>query len=344
MNSLHVGGAEVGMSRLLNGLDEEQYDVTVIALNGHSMDLIERIPAWVKIFDLRLSEKRSVAALRKLWSVTRNADVIVGSLFHAVMVARMAGMINPDATVATWKHNGQFKTEFRKAVFEKTYLLSDITLTDSDPVAEMLLEMFEFEPESIHTVPIAGIDIDEFEPVVHEPSEPVVVGSVGRIVKEKNYTTLLEVAERFSGQEVKFEIAGDGELLSNLTTAAQRRNISNVKFYGNVNEIPKFLSKMDIYFQPSIREGLCITVLEAMATGLPVVGSNVGGIERNVTHGETGYLYEPNNLNGFYNGIETLVSNPQLRKQFGTQGRQIVSDRFTQEKLVQEFEKAINTL
>ncbi|MDB2276555.1 glycosyltransferase family 4 protein, partial [Halorubrum ezzemoulense] len=86
---------------------------------------------------------------------------------------------------------------------------------------------------------------------------------------------------------------------------------------------------------------LCITVLEAMAAGLPVVGSNVGGIGRNVDEGESGYLYDPDDIDGFVSGIERLRTDPELRQQLGNHGREIVSELFTQEVLIKEFEKAI---
>ena len=80
-----------------------------------------------------------------------------------------------------------------------------------------------------------------------------------------------------------------------------------------------------------------------MAAGLPVVGSEVGGIGRNVEEGESGYLYDPKDVDGFVSGIERLRTDPDLRQQLGDRGREIVAESFTQEVLVREFERAINT-
>jgi glycosyltransferase involved in cell wall biosynthesis len=341
INSLHVGGAEVGMCRLLSGLDEDLYDVTVVSLSGSSPEILERLPSWVKIVELQIRERPSVTGLRRLWSCIRQADVIVGSLFHAVVVARIGGSLNYDATVATWDHSEHFNSDYRKTILGKSAFLSDVILADSEAVAETLRETFDFNESCIEVVPIAGIDLDDFEPVAHTNSNPTVVGSVGRITKAKNYNTLLDVARRFDDDEFQFKVAGDGELLDELQTRVQEQGISNVTFLGEITNVPDFLASLDVYFQPSLDEGLCITVLEAMSAGLPVVGSNVGGIAHNIQHGENGFLYEPDDIEGFVDGIETLAADVEMRERFGKRGRNVVAEKYTQEVLVSEFEKAV---
>jgi len=140
-----------------------------------------------------------------------------------------------------------------------------------------------------------------------------------------------------------FEITGDGELYETLQSEIDERDLQNVTLHGLVEDVPSFLAKCDIYFQPSRWEGLCITVLEAMAAGLPVVGSNVGGIGRNVKPDASGFLYEPDDVDGFVTGIKTLVEDPELRQRFGEQSRETVGQNFTKKVLVDEFKRAIST-
>lgn len=341
INSLHTGGAEVGMCRLLDGLNRHEYDVTVIALDGHSREITDQIPSWVRVTDLRLRSGLTTSTLRDLYSSIRTADVIVGSLYHSTMVARMAGILNPDATIATWQHADQFKTNLRRSTFRRTAQLSDIVLADSEPVAEMLISDLGINAVIVHTVPLAGINLEEYTPVTHHNSTDITIGTIGRLAKQKNLVAVLSVAERFQDSNVRFEIAGDGELYEELQAQIDERDLTNVSFFGYVEDIPTFLSNLDIYFQPSLWEGLCITVLEGMATGLPVVGSDVGGIGRNVEEGESGSLCDPNDIGGFVSGIERLRTDPDLRQQFGDRGREIVVESFTQEVLAREFEKAI---
>jgi glycosyltransferase involved in cell wall biosynthesis len=341
INSLNVGGAEIGMCRLLDGLDEKRYEVTVVALDGKSHELDDQIPSWVRILRL-YSGSPNVRETLNFIQAARKADVIVGSLYHAVMVAKLVGVLNRDATVATWRHACPFKTPRRKTAFKLTTGLTDVILADSTAVAETLSNEVGIDVSKVHTVPIAGLDLSEYTMVDHQQSSEITVGSVGRLTEPKNFETVLTVAERLQETEIEFEIAGDGERYEKLEQIIDERSISNVTLHGFVNDIPRFLSKLDIYFQPSHWEGLCITVLEAMASGLPVVGSDVGGIGRNVEHGKNGYLYDPDDVSGFASAIRKLASDVALRRRFGERGRNVVAGRYTQDALVSSFEEAIN--
>ncbi|WP_144924307.1 glycosyltransferase family 4 protein [Halorubrum salsamenti] len=342
INSLHIGGAEIGLCRLLNGLDPARYDITVVSLDGFSQDFVDEFPAWVRIVDLRIRSGIGVSTIRELYSIVRTADVIVGSLIHSSMVARAAKIVNPTATIATWHHADQFKTDLRRRAFRRTAGLCDVVLADSEPVAEMLISDLRLDRCLVHTVPIAGIDLEEYTPVTHQDSTNITVGSVGRLSEQKNHETVLDVAEQFQGSNIQFKIAGNGDLYEELQAQIRGRGLTNVSLLGLVEDIPAFLADLDIYFQPSLWEGLCITVLEAMAAGLPVVGSDVGGIGRNVEEGKSGYLYDPHDTDGFVSGIQKLRTDPNLRRQLGNRGREIVGESFTQKLLVKEFERAIS--
>ena len=341
INSLETGGAETGMARLLSGLDPEKYDVTVLGLDDHSTSLTDQLPPWVRVVDLRLRSGIGVSNLRELYSSVRTADVIVGSLYHSSMIARLCRVIRPTATIATWHHSNLFGSEVRRSTFRWTAPLSDVILADSDSVAEMLVSDLGLSRDRVHTVPIAGIDLDEYAPKTHGDTDEMVVGTIGRLTEAKNYQMVLDIAERLLGSNINFEIAGDGELYEELQAEIEERDLTNVTLHGFVDDVPAFLEDLDIYLQPSRWEGLCITVLEAMASGLPVVGSNVGGIGRNVEEGISGHLYEPDDIDGFVSGIGILSADPNLRSQFGERGRQMVSNRFTKDVLVAEFETAI---
>ncbi len=343
INSLYTGGAEVGMCRLLGGLDERKYNVSILALDGYSSDLTREVPSWIRVVDLRLRSGLGISTLKELYSSVQKADVIVGSLYHSIMIARLCRTIRPNVTIATWQHNSVFKNSFRKSIYKWTTPLSDVVLADSEPVAEMLTTDLGLDPNFVHIVPIAGIELDKYTPVEHYSTENITVGTVGRLSEQKNYTIVLDVAERLEKVGIRFEIAGDGELYEKLQSEIDERNLQNVTLHGFVEDVSSFLAECDIYFQPSRWEGLCITVLEAMAAGLPVVGSNVGGIGRNVKADGSGYLYEPDDVDGFVTGIQTLVEDPELRQQFGEEGREIVGQKFTQKVLVDEFKRAIQT-
>lgn len=342
INTLQVGGAEIGMCRLLNGLDEDKYHITVVVLNGRSTGVEDQIPSSVNIVRLYHSPESSLSIGLKFINIVRNADVIVGSLFHSAIAAKLAGIVNPDATVGTWRHNTLFKNKKRKMVFNLTKSLNDVVLADSEAVAKTLITETSVDRSLVHTVPIAGIDMSRYQPVMHDVTATPIVGTVGRLTKQKNHFTILDVAQRLQDTNIRFKIAGDGELREKLEEETERRSLSNVSFRGFVSDVPEFLSGLDIYFQPSYHEGLCITVLEAMATNLPVIGSDVGGISQNITHGRNGYIHDPQNIEAFAASIQKLSSSADLREEVGREARATVENQYTQSDLVEEMVRAIN--
>lgn len=341
INSFDIGGAEVGMCRLLSELDQNEYDVTVVALSGQSNEIRERIPAWINIIDLSFTDSPSFPAVRDFLGRICSADVIVGSLYHSSIVARMMGLLNWRATIATWQHSERFTSVARKHSYRLTAGLSDVVLADSESVAEMLVEDLGLPRDIVQTVPIAGIDLNEFSPVSHTETTDITVGTVARLMEAKNPWMVLDVAERLADTRITFEIAGGGELYDDLQKAIRERNLTNVALLGRIDNVPSFLATLDIYFQPSRWEGLCITVLEAMAAGLPVVGSDVGGISKNIRDEVNGLLYNPDDTTGFVTGIETLSKSADLRNRLGSCGREYVAQGYTRSNLATAFTEAI---
>jgi glycosyltransferase involved in cell wall biosynthesis len=343
INSLGVGGAEVGMCRLLDGLNSEKYDITVVALDGRTNDLADQIPSWVRVIPL-YSGSLNLGNLIDFVRAVRESDVLVGSLFHSVIVVKLIGLLKYSGAIATWRHVWPFKTNRRKWIFKRSTRLTDAILADSEAVAEKLKYELRIDDSMVYTVPIAGLNPTGYTSAIHSESSTVTVGTVGRLTEQKNHETILSVAKELQGEGITFEIAGEGELYEKLERIIEEQSITNVALRGFVDDVPQFLADLDLYFQPSSHEGLCITVLEAMAAGLPVVGSDVGGIGRNVSHGETGFLYDPDDVAGFVSAIRTLASDPELRREFGERGQERVSEHYTQNALVSAFEETIDTI
>lgn len=339
INSLKTGGAEIGLCRLVDGLNQAQYSITVVTLDGYEKNVKSQLPPEVRFFDLNLTG--NPFRIVRLIPLIRESDIVVGSLFHSVLITRILGRLNQEATIATWQHNSRFKNQYRKKIYGFTSRFTDVILADSEPVADFITDQFKDSKKKVHTVPIAGIQPKEYSVVSHEGTSNLTIGTVGSLTEQKNYPTLLEIASKVPQEVATFEIAGSGKLHKRLMQQKKKENISNVTFHGRVDDIPEFLSNLDIYIQPSIYEGLCITVIEAMAAGLPVVGSNVGGINYNVREGKTGYLHDPNDVDGFVDSVLYLAENPSVRQEFGQNARETVVSNYTQEVLVSEFERAI---
>jgi glycosyltransferase involved in cell wall biosynthesis len=147
------------------------------------------------------------------------------------------------------------------------------------------------------------------------PADKIIVGYAGRISEIKGLQYLIEAARTIDRDDVEFWLYGDGDYKGSLTKQANGMN--NVKFFEFTNEIPSFLNTFDIFVQPARLEGWGRNVKEAMYFGLPVLGSNSGGVAKQIDHNKTGLLFEPMNPADLAKQLERLLDDKALRERLG---------------------------
>jgi glycosyltransferase involved in cell wall biosynthesis len=150
------------------------------------------------------------------------------------------------------------------------------------------------------------------------------IGAAGRLVPIKGYETLVaafaSIVPRHPG--LRLEIAGEGPTRPSLEAQAADLGVSHdVDFTGWAADLPQSMSRWSVFVQPSREEALGITVLEAMACGLPVVASDVGGLPEVVEQGRTGFLVPPADVGALATALERLIADPALRASLGEAGR-----------------------
>jgi glycosyltransferase involved in cell wall biosynthesis len=177
--------------------------------------------------------------------------------------------------------------------------------------------------------------------------DPVYIGTVGNLRPVKNQTLLLQAAQQVCARysNVRVVIIGDGPLREQLIRTAEELGIhKQVRLLGARSEIPELLNALDIFVLPSLSEGLPMSVLEAMACGLPVVATRVGGITEVVVHGHTGLLVPSQAVQQLAAALETLVQQPAMRVTLGRQGRQRVVEHFSRQRMVRDYQLLYESL
>lgn len=174
------------------------------------------------------------------------------------------------------------------------------------------------------------------------PADALVVGTVARLDPVKNLGALLEARATLRGRfpQSRIVIAGEGPERQALQERARALDVEGaVQFVGYRTDVRALMAAFDIYINCSTYEGVSLTILEAMATTLPVVASNVGGNPEVVIDQETGLLVaeRPHALAG---AIATLAINPTLRQTMGDAGRWRVKRHFTIERMVSDYAAA----
>lgn len=340
ITGLQYGGANIGMVRLLSGLHPDEFDITVVSVVETPEDVVDMLPDHVAVYQLNISGITEAYRLPKLISLLRGTDVLVCSLFHASVIGTFLGRILRIPSIFVWQHNTKPANRLRFGLYHLVYRAADRVLADSERVKGMLRTEYDVPASNISVLPIAGIDTESFRPFdIDTFEERVAIGTVGRLTAEKGYDDLLRCARRL-GPSYQFYIAGDGSEREWLEANAPE----NVTFRGKIpnEEIPEFLNSVDVYFQPSKQEGLCMTVIEAMACGLPVVASDVGGIPESVVEGETGHLCSAGDVDCFCEHLKTLSDEQVLHESMGTAGRDRVVSRYSQSALVEGFLDAVD--
>lgn len=167
----------------------------------------------------------------------------------------------------------------------------------------------------------------------------IVVCIIGRLVPLKNHDLFIKAASRLSSTNAcfKFMIVGDGPLFDSLNKMSKDRGLENkVIFTGWRNDINSILSGVDIYVICSTIEGLNISILEAMASGKPVIGTKVKGIYDIIEDAETGLLVNPDDVDSITCAIKKLADNAELRLNLGLKGRQLIKLNYSINKMVND--------
>jgi glycosyltransferase involved in cell wall biosynthesis len=179
------------------------------------------------------------------------------------------------------------------------------------------------------------VDSDKFK-VKNKENHLIKIVTVANFKPQKNPLMWVKVAAKVTLKfnNVIFICIGDGPLRVKAEEMLPANN--RVKILGWRNDIADLLSEMDIFFLPSRWEGLPLSVLEAMASGLPVVASAVDGTCEAVIDSKTGYLVSPDDLKGYIEKLSELIQNKKKREVMGRNGRGRVENHFTYERMIKK--------
>lgn len=168
----------------------------------------------------------------------------------------------------------------------------------------------------------------------------LVVGTVGRLSPEKGHSVLIQAAAIIRNRfpSCRFLIVGDGPLKDRLQNLAYDLGLEKeIEFIGYRPDVQPYLKSMDVFALPSYTEAMPLSLLEAMALGLPIVASKVGGIPEVIKDGYNGFLVEPGNEKDLADKIIRFLESPHVRKAMGQAGRETVESRFNVEIMTRKI-------
>jgi glycosyltransferase involved in cell wall biosynthesis len=373
------GGVERAVYEVARNLVETGHHVTVLTLRKQGepsrekmklspeamagIDVI-RVAGWDLSGRLGAQVAVSLHAWPAIWrelSTGRYDLVHAHSIFfHESLVAAVVCRLKKLPLVTT-AHLGApdelgGKVALATSVFEKTIgriilRRSDAVIAVSQAVGDHVLQGMRHR-ERLHVIP-NGVDLARFRPALQDEAGasgggPVRILVVGRLIFNKGPQFVLEAAPQVLARfpDARFVFAGDGPMEDELRQEASKRGIAaNVDFLGHRDDIPELLASASMAVRPSLSEGLPLVALEAMAAGLPVIATDVGGTREVVTDGETGYLLQPNDVAGLARRICDLAADAHLRSKMGARGREFVEQGYDwsriAERTVEVYEQVL---
>lgn len=185
-----------------------------------------------------------------------------------------------------------------------------------------------FKAKSVKYIPGVGLDTKEISQVIVDrlvkrreldvDENSFIILSVGELNKNKNHETVIKAVAKLNNPNVFFIICGQGALEGYLRNLSKKLGVENqVKLLGYRKDIAGICKAADVFAFPSKREGLGMAALEAMASGLPIITSNIHGIVDYSINGVTGYSYSPMDVYGFAEGFSLLDNNLEERLRIG---------------------------
>ena len=351
ISELDIGGAERMLYMLATGLVERGHEVEVACLTGKG-DVggwLEKAGIPVHYLNARKSWPPSlVLPLRKVVREFK-PEVLHNFLFHANMVGRLVGWLSRVPAVICAVRVEDVERGFRLWVDGATHWMMHKQTCVSESARRFTHEKSSIPMDKLIAVPNA-VDLSKFENLepgrlrreLEVDAETPVLLTVGRLSRQKGLQHLLDAMPAVLDEisNTRLALVGAGEDEASLKDLTRELGIEGaVSFLGWHPEIPEFLKDADLFVLPSLWEGMPNVVLEAMASGVPTVATEVGGTPELVLEGETGVLVPPADSDALARSIITLLQDRELRSRMGQQALERAQSQFSPARMIERNEQ-----
>jgi sugar transferase (PEP-CTERM/EpsH1 system associated) len=359
IHHLVIGGMENGLVNLINHMPADRYSHAIACVEDFSSfrDRIAR--PGVDVFALHRSKIGVWGLRRKLYALCRSLEPTIVhtrnlSGLDALLPARLAGVPRRVHGEHGWDMSDLRGTHRRSRLLRRLHApLVDRYVTVSRDLETYLREQVGIRAERIRQI-YNGVDTARFKPregstAMSLPGSfreegVVVIGTVGRLQPVKDQATMIHAFARLAALSpaaavrARLLIVGDGPARAELTALASSLGLDDrVHFTGPLDDVPTALRAFDVFVLPSLNEGISNTILEAMATGLPVLASAVGGNAELVDEGVTGRLFAAGDVDRVTELIASYVDDLHLRSMHGKAARQRALEKFSLESMVERY-------
>jgi glycosyltransferase involved in cell wall biosynthesis len=369
ISRLAIGGSTYHAIVLTAHQDKEVFDCTLVRgtegpTEGTMLEFAHqkgvKSVRYVPDMEREISVKRDALALWKLYRLIRRErpDIVDTHQSKAGALGRLAAILAGTKVRIHTIHGhvfynffGKLKTSFIVLVERFLARYSTLVVAVSENVRKEVLAFKVGTPEKVVTIPY-GIELDKYLSIdghrgnlrreLGFSEKDIVIGNVQRLVPTKGHSYLFEGIRllKETAPEVRFVIAGDGEIRAELERLVESLGlVERVHFLGFREDVDNIYADSDALIFPSLTEGAPFAIIEALASGRPVVATDVGGISELIDDGKCGFVVPARDPKALAQALLKLIRDENLRRTFGENARRKVYPHLSHTRLVKDMEK-----
>lgn len=347
--NLTVGGVENQLSIVLKNYDKRIFSPYVCCLSGQGEIGKEIESNGIKVVYLnKLKHQFDWSIIRDIYRLIRRWDIKIVRThqYHANLYGRIAAFMAKAPCIISSIHNVYTidKKIHRRLINKYLTAFTDKVVAVSNAVKKDILE-YDKIPEDKIIVIYNGVEIERFlrgknkdiRAELKLNSDTPLIGTVGRLTIQKGHKFLIEAIAKLKKDfpNITLLIVGDGPLRQELKDYAETLRIGkNVMFLGVRRDIPEILSTIDIFVLSSLWEGLCNSLIEAMAAEKPVIATDIPAVREIISSEKMGILIPPKNSEAITDAISLLLKNKSIAQNLCKSAKERVLSIFTIDKTV----------
>ena len=357
--NLRVGGLENGLVNLVNAMPAGRYRHAIVCLGDYDSFRERILSPEIPVFALKKRAGQDLPAYFRLWRLLRQ---LRPDILHSRTLGTLDGQIYgalAGVPVRIHGEHGRASAGFEATTLKHRLLRHGVRplihhyVAVSRDIAECLVSQSGISAGRV-TLIYNGVDTGRFCPRSGPRPSPgppgfanedsVVIGTVGRMESVKDQPTLVRAFLQLLSMSpelrnrLRLLLVGDGSLLDQCRHMLHEAGAADLAWLpGERSDISNLLRTMDIFVLPSLSEGTSNTILEAMATGLPIVATKVGGNPELVQENSNGFLVPPGDPTSMAHSLQTYVHCREERERYGRMSRRRAESLFSMDAMVNGY-------
>lgn len=356
---LHIGGLENGLVNLINEMPGDSFSHVIICLTDYT-DFRLRLNKDIPCYALHKKPGNDIALFYHLWRLLRRLqpDIVHTRNINTLESQLMAWLSGVSHRVHG-EHGRNMQdidgSNQRYLMLRRLFrLLVQRYIVLSQEMQHWILRDVKADPAKVTQI-YNGVDTQKFTPASISGfrmaaipefirAKPYLIGTVGRMDPEKDQLTLVKAYIDFAQrvpqlqQQTALILVGEGSLKDPAWTLLQQQGLDRYAWLpGARQDVAEILRSLDLFVLPSLGEGISNTILEAMASGVPVLATDVGGNRELVVTGETGTIIPANQAGLMSQSIEHYIRQPELLREQGKNARTRTVTHFSLHKMVENY-------